>query len=82
LTTLHRLTLTAIAAVAAQMLFASAAGAVSLAEINQTVKQMRENEAKLAQQREAAATRKLQEQESSHVTRWRVATRPRPAATP
>ena len=62
--TLHRMTLAAIAAVATQLLFASAAvAAVSLADLNQSVKQMRDNEAKLAQQREAEAKSDLQEQE-------------------
>jgi biopolymer transport protein ExbB len=61
--TLHRMTLTAIAAVVTQMLFASAVGAVSIADLNQSVKQLRENEAKLAQQREGEATKELQEQE-------------------
>lgn len=61
--TLHRMMLMAIAAVATQMLFASAAGAVSLADLSQSVKQLRESEAKLAQQREAEAKKDLQEQE-------------------
>lgn len=61
--TLHRMMLTAIAAVVTQMLFSSAVGAVSIAELNQSVKQLRDSEAKLAQQREAEAKRELQEQE-------------------
>jgi biopolymer transport protein ExbB len=55
--------LTAIAAVVMQMLFSSAVGAVSIAELNQSVKQLRDSEAKLAQQREAEAKKELQEQE-------------------
>lgn len=61
--TLHRMMLTAIAAVVTQMLFSSAVGAVSIAELNQSVKQLRDSEAKLAQQREAEVKRELQEQE-------------------
>jgi peptidoglycan hydrolase CwlO-like protein len=57
------MTLIAIVAVFTQMLFASAVGAASLAELQQSVKQMRDSEAKLAQQREANITKELREQE-------------------
>jgi biopolymer transport protein ExbB len=54
---------TAFVIVVAQLLFTSAAGAVSIADLNQSVEQLRANEAKLAQQREAAFRSELQEQE-------------------
>jgi biopolymer transport protein ExbB len=57
------MTLSAIAIVVTQMFFINAAVAVSMSDLNQSVKQLRDNEAKLTQQREAAFRSELQKQE-------------------
>jgi len=61
--TLHRMTLTAIVVVIVQLLVSDAFAAVSIANINQLVRQMQDEEAKLTQKREAVFKSELQKQE-------------------
>lgn len=61
--TLHKTAMAAIAIVLAQMVFTDTVLAVTLAELSQSVRELKEKEAKLAQQREATFRSELQTQQ-------------------
>ncbi len=61
--TLHKTTMAAIAIVVAQMIFTDTVLAVSLSDLNQSVRQLREKESNLAKQREASFRSELQKQQ-------------------
>jgi len=65
LTSLHRTTLATIAVIVAQIFCSDAAMAVSLSDLNQSIRALREKEVKIAQQREAAFKAELQKQVSA-----------------
>jgi len=62
-TALHSKALTAVVIVALQIFLIDAVFAVSLSDLNQSVKQLREKEAKIAKDREAAFRAELQKQQ-------------------
>ena len=62
MSSLHRTTLVTAAILVAQIFWSDAAVAVSLSDLNQSVRALREKEAKIAQQREAAFKAELQKQ--------------------